>query len=183
MRAISLLRAGALAKKKTIVRKQDQFLVRLPDGMRERIKAKADRADMSMNEAIVWCLEQFFPEPVTFEERLSELTRMVAILKNEADSNAAINSLIDEIHETLSDIADGRLETPRDFRGEVADKLMEWEEDKAEDWQSRHENPFDDRLYQSNVHVPNYGTDLDEKIPFDDDEDPFVDSTGPEKKT
>lgn len=40
---------------------QDKFLLRLPEGMRERIKAAADKNSRSMNSEIVAALEDKFP--------------------------------------------------------------------------------------------------------------------------
>lgn len=44
-------------------RTQDQFIVRLPEGMRDRIKTAADKNGRSMNAEIVHVLEHAFPEP------------------------------------------------------------------------------------------------------------------------
>ena len=41
--------------------KQDQFVVRLPDGMRDRIKLAADANNRSMNAEIVAAVEDKFP--------------------------------------------------------------------------------------------------------------------------
>lgn len=41
----------------------DQFVVRLPDGMRDRIKAAADANNRSMNAEIVSALELAYPAP------------------------------------------------------------------------------------------------------------------------
>lgn len=43
---------------------QDKFIVRLPDGMRDRIKAAADANNRSMNAEIVSTLEEKYPEPI-----------------------------------------------------------------------------------------------------------------------
>jgi plasmid stability protein len=40
---------------------QDKFMLRLPDGMRERIKAKAEENGRSMNSEIVDTLERAYP--------------------------------------------------------------------------------------------------------------------------
>lgn len=40
---------------------QDKFIVRLPEGMRDRIKAAADRNNRSMNAEIVATLEEKYP--------------------------------------------------------------------------------------------------------------------------
>ncbi|MEN3793363.1 Arc family DNA-binding protein [Fulvimarina sp. MAC3] len=42
---------------------QDKYVLRLPDGMRDRIKAAADANNRSMNAEIVALLDQFYPEP------------------------------------------------------------------------------------------------------------------------
>ena len=47
-------------------RKQDQFIVRLPDGMREQIKAEAEANHRSMNAEIVAALEAHFKRPRFF---------------------------------------------------------------------------------------------------------------------
>ena len=45
--------------------KQDQFVLRFPDGLRDRIKVYAARHGRSMNAEIVRVLEKDFPEPLT----------------------------------------------------------------------------------------------------------------------
>jgi len=40
----------------------DKFMLRLPDGMRERIKVAAEKSGRSMNAEIVYVLELMFPE-------------------------------------------------------------------------------------------------------------------------
>lgn len=42
---------------------QDRFIVRLPDGMRDRIKAAAEANNRSMNAEVVAALEQAFLPP------------------------------------------------------------------------------------------------------------------------
>ena len=44
-------------------RDSDQFALRLPDGMRDRIKAAADANNRSMNAEIVATLREAYPEP------------------------------------------------------------------------------------------------------------------------
>tara|TARA_R110000751_G_scaffold307812_1_gene431825 strand:+ start:15517 stop:15900 length:384 start_codon:yes stop_codon:yes gene_type:complete len=43
--------------------KQERFIVRLPDGMRDRIRAAAEANNRSMNAEIVSVLEERFPAP------------------------------------------------------------------------------------------------------------------------
>lgn len=42
---------------------QDKFIIRLPNGMRERIKIAADANNRSMNAEIVASLREMYPEP------------------------------------------------------------------------------------------------------------------------
>ena len=43
-------------------KKQDQFIVRLPDGMRDRIKVSAENNGRSMNAEIVQALDEVIPD-------------------------------------------------------------------------------------------------------------------------
>lgn len=49
-------------------RGSDQFMIRLPDGMRDRIKVVADANGRSMNAEIVAALEEVFPPLITATE-------------------------------------------------------------------------------------------------------------------
>lgn len=130
--------------KKQAAKDQDKFVVRLPDGMRERIKAGADREGMSMNEAVVWCLDRFFPAPRTFETRVGELAEMVAMLKEDGRENEALDHLINDIHVTIREISEGKLKVPPDFKGKIHDRLEQWDQERADSWSDLHDNPFED---------------------------------------
>ncbi|WP_256368369.1 Arc family DNA-binding protein [Mangrovicoccus sp. HB161399] len=39
---------------------QDKFIIRLPDGMRERIKASAEKHNRSMNAEVIYALDVYF---------------------------------------------------------------------------------------------------------------------------
>ncbi|NEH85293.1 Arc family DNA-binding protein [Rhizobium leguminosarum bv. trifolii] len=60
-------------------RGSDQFPLRLPDGMRDRIKDAADKNGRSMNAEIVAALEEAYPERSTFHEELSFMDEIEAI--------------------------------------------------------------------------------------------------------
>lgn len=49
-------------------RESDKFMLRLPDGMRERIKTAADLNQRSMNAEIVATLREAYPDPDPDEE-------------------------------------------------------------------------------------------------------------------
>lgn len=119
--------------KKTLTRDRDQFIVRLPPGMRERIKAKADRLGLSMNEAIVTCLDLYFPAPRTFDQKVDELVELVALMKGSAGPHEGIELLIKEIEKTLRDVDAGIVSAPRNVRAEIRDQLIDLSERRAEE--------------------------------------------------
>jgi hypothetical protein len=154
--------------KKTLVREYDKFMLRLPPGMRERIKAKSERAGMSMNEAIVWVLEKEFPAKITFDERVEELANLVSMLKDSKNPDEGVENLIAEIQATLDQIYRRKLDMPSGFRGMVAERLLHWQEQELDDWRDKNESPFDDDHFSK--------IDFDENDPFS-----FAESK-PEKK-
>lgn len=88
--------------------KQDQFVLRFPDGLRGRIKAYAQDQGRSMNEEIVRLLLREFPEPETLEERLYDILPMLETLKS-VRSNESVEKLIHEINETFVGLQTGRI--------------------------------------------------------------------------
>ncbi|MDP9572683.1 UNVERIFIED_ORG: FAD/FMN-containing dehydrogenase [Agrobacterium larrymoorei] len=125
--------------KKTKVKDYDQFQLRLPPGMRDRIKAKAERAGMSMNDAIVWVLDREFPADVTLEEKLYELANMVSMLKDSKDTPAGVDYLIQEVEETVRNLGSG---VDPKFAAMVDERLQYWQEREMDNWRERNESPF-----------------------------------------
>lgn len=134
--------------KKTLVRDYDKFMLRLPPGMRERIKAKAERAGMSMNDAIIWCLEKEFPAKVTLEEKLHDLANLVSMLKDSKDTPAGVDYLIQEVEKTVEELA---FDTDPKFDRMVRQRLEYWRELELDNWREMNESPFDDRNWSGNV--------------------------------
>ncbi len=58
-------------------RSSDQFQLRLPTGLRARIKAAADSKGRSMNSEIVATLESAYPEPLQDQEAFALLRFML----------------------------------------------------------------------------------------------------------
>ncbi|SHF60065.1 Arc-like DNA binding domain-containing protein [Kaistia soli DSM 19436] len=144
------------------VKDYEQFQLRLPPGMRDRIKAKAERAGMSMNEAVVWCLEHFFPAPKTLDEKLEELATMAALLKAGGEPSRGVDRLIDEISGVVDKIYEGKIATPPDFRANVSEQLERWQEERMEIAQEDAYNPFEE------PELP-----MSPMPPLDDSEEPF----------
>lgn len=135
--------------RKQSAKEQDKFVIRLPEGMRDRIKSKAERAGMSMNDAIIWCLEREFPAEITFEERIGELANLVSMLKDSKNPDQGVENLIAEMDATLSDIYHKRLPVDRPFRHMVHDRLTYWQELEMDNYRDTHESPFDDANWPS----------------------------------
>ena len=57
--------------------KQERFIVRLPDGMRDRIKLAADANNRSMNAEIVATLEERYPAPPPDPQTVGHLLAVV----------------------------------------------------------------------------------------------------------
>lgn len=116
----------------------DQFQLRLPPGLRERIKAYADRHGRSMNTEIVRLLEREFPEPVSIERRIGDLLDSIAVLKDGNASDARIESLVQQIEDTVEGIYSGRVRGLDELtRQGIRSSVDQWRMDHAE---NEHEN-------------------------------------------
>lgn len=60
---------------------QDKFVLRLPDGMRDRIKSAAAKSGRSMNAEIVSALEGYFPEPKRPQDVLSDIAQILSFVE------------------------------------------------------------------------------------------------------
>ncbi|MBO0905569.1 Arc family DNA-binding protein [Jiella sonneratiae] len=111
----------------------DQYMLRFPPGLRDRVKAYAELQGRSMNDEIIRILENEFPEPEGIEERVSRLLGLIAVLKA-GEENPPVNRLFNELVDTLRSISDGTLggvdEATRD---RLHRRLELWEEEFAED--------------------------------------------------
>ncbi|MDB6454688.1 Arc family DNA-binding protein [Falsirhodobacter sp. 20TX0035] len=92
-------------------RDSDKFVLRLPDGMRDRIKAAAEANSRSMNAEVVATLEEKYPapEPEDLGERLKNLTIEIAEMPD-PDERA---EMWDYLRGTLLEMADNILTAKR----------------------------------------------------------------------
>lgn len=82
----------------------DKFLLRMPDGLRERIKREADKNKRSMNAEIVGTLEDAYPEKsLNYPEFMEEWMIPIA----QASSPMERKILLDEANDFLRSAADG----------------------------------------------------------------------------
>lgn len=71
----------------------DKFMLRLPDGMRDRIKFAADRNNRSMNAEIVRTLEKAYP-PANYEALAMALVEVLGEMPD--DESKALTDLINQ---------------------------------------------------------------------------------------
>ena len=78
----------------------DKFMLRLPDGMRDRIKAAAEANSRSMNAEIVHTLEQAYPP-----EKDNAVDILIERLERLKDAPNPTESVLDVIERTLAEWA------------------------------------------------------------------------------
>lgn len=83
-------------------RGSDQFVVRFPDGLRDRIREEAEKSGRSMNAEIVATLEEKYPVPVSFGAYVSDW--MERFYKDGWDKTNR-NKLIDELRNYVTNSA------------------------------------------------------------------------------
>lgn len=86
----------------------DQYMLRFPPGLRDRIKAYAERVGTSINSEIVRVLEREFPEQWPVQDRLDELAEMLDVL-GAARGDTRVEAFIDKFKETVDGIVSGRV--------------------------------------------------------------------------
>ncbi|MCO6178832.1 Arc family DNA-binding protein [Ciceribacter sp. RN22] len=122
----------------------DQFQLRLPPGLRDRIKTYAEAHGRSMNTEIVRVLEREFPEPWGLESRVTQLLGLTQIL-GDASADEAVTHLKEAIYETVKGIATGRVQDVDDeTREKIRERLMYWEAEEAKDDHNRQTADMDD---------------------------------------
>lgn len=103
--------------KETPAKDLEKFIIRMPNGLRDRIKLAAEKNNRSMNAEVVATLEDAYPEH-DFDFGSFMLTWMVPITK--ATSEAERQELIDGANAFLSTLpTDARLVTEKTRAGKV----------------------------------------------------------------
>lgn len=82
-------------------RESDKFMLRLPDGMRDRIKAAADANNRSMNAEIVAALEDKFPNDTDLMGVSYALTSLQLALYDDELDRDALRKWVSEAEEDL----------------------------------------------------------------------------------
>lgn len=113
-----------------MAREDPQLKLRLPEGLRDRIKAYAAYQGRSMNEEIVRILEREFPEPVTASSSVYGLLEMVKMIAAGAPFDENVAKLSDGIEELIEGIYSGRVEGLEPAaRKEIEDMWTRYHED------------------------------------------------------
>jgi len=105
--------------KKPVIQPQDKYVIRLPDGMRDRIKAAADRNSRSMNAEIVATLENAYPafskeflEELSFMDQIDEIAAKLERVRAEAELIASAREEMKKLDRTIAK-ADEILNKPK----------------------------------------------------------------------
>lgn len=114
----------ATMTKRPKIQPQDKYVLRLPDGLRDRIKAYADRRGTSMNYEIVRVLERQWPEQWPFAERLQYLSECMAIL-SAGRSDPRVDDLVRAFKETVEGVVSGRVTGVESETREAVQKMWE----------------------------------------------------------
>lgn len=80
---------------------QDKFVLRLPDGMRDRIKTAAEINNRSMNAEIVATLEEKYPAPSPADAIRAAFTELLNTIRSESPNNEMLAKAIDHINSTM----------------------------------------------------------------------------------
>jgi len=74
----------------------DKFVLRLPDGMRERIKTVADRNNRSMNAEIISTLESAYPAVMTFTDFMRDWVAPITVAKTQEGKQRLVDAANEE---------------------------------------------------------------------------------------
>lgn len=96
-------------------RESDKFIVRLPDGMRDRIKVAADANGRSMNAEIVATLREAYPAPI----ENSDIIELFEALPKEAQEEF-LHRYLSKI--PIQDIEDGLIPGARTVKKLIEDE-------------------------------------------------------------
>lgn len=86
----------------------DQYMLRFPPGLRDRIKAYAEDQGTSINSEIIRILEREFPEQWPVDERLTRLAEAMSVLAA-GRSDPRFDQFITDFEETVEGIVSGRV--------------------------------------------------------------------------
>ena len=108
----------------------EQFQLRLPPGLRDRIKAYADAHKRSTNAEIVRVLEREFPGPWSIYDRVDALLELTTTLHQAATLDDGIDKIVKNVEETVEGILRGRVtDVDEDVRDIIAERYDQYRTD------------------------------------------------------
>lgn len=113
----------------------DRYMLRMPDGMRDRIKTAAENNNRSMNAEIVATLEEKYPAPKPESYRLARLQAIIDLFDDFVTKDMSLEARRNELT-TLKDmllIVIGKM-TPEEIERAQAEIWFPGELDLFEDW-------------------------------------------------
>ncbi|MHC3938895.1 Arc family DNA-binding protein [Paenochrobactrum sp. BZR 201-1] len=120
------------------IQPQDKYVLRLPDGLRDRIKDRASLTGRSMNTEIVRVLEKEFPEPMNLDSQLQHLLDLFTALRKVRGYEGAISGITDAVRDTVEAIATGRVpNVDENTRAQVRQTLDEWYDEQIKEERDR----------------------------------------------
>ncbi|MDX0581962.1 Arc family DNA-binding protein [Sinorhizobium medicae] len=96
--------------KKPTIQPQDKYVLRLPDGLRDRIKAYAERNGRSMNAEIIRVLEREYPPAWTIAGRVGQMIEVLRGLRTAGATEENVERLAAELQETIEGMMSGRVQ-------------------------------------------------------------------------
>lgn len=129
---------------KKVAQPQDKYVLRLPDGLRDRIKTYAEKHGRSMNAEIVRVLQREYPAPFPLATRVTALLTLSQKIKEAVDADV-VDVLGASLHDILKGIASGTVGGVDDgTRDEIAEWLAEWEQDVSTSLDDGYAESFDE---------------------------------------
>lgn len=101
-------------------RGSDQFPLRLPDGMRDRIKGAAEHRGISMNEIIIEALEERFPPEPTVDAIAAYAQELIVLAKTNPANRAVLEDLGTTLQHLISTVFLDRVQAPPEATSEAA---------------------------------------------------------------
>ena len=80
---------------------KDRYMLRLPDGMRDRIKAAAEANSRSMNSEIVATLEEKYPAPIDIKKFVDDFMSRMPDDHPAFQSEEALNAFVEAFRRSL----------------------------------------------------------------------------------
>jgi plasmid stability protein len=103
----------------------ERFQIRMPDGLRDRIRMAAERNNRSMNAEILNALESKFPAPIALEDTVADIQQAIKLFRK-FKGKILLEGLADDLDYLIRDIS-----RSADATEEVRDSANEYLDNNA----------------------------------------------------